>query len=129
MSKKSQKHHKAVKDAKRAFALISPGVILGTPMGQIVLQVVPNARVQAIEFVHPVSGMADAPVLKARLPEQAQDGRANLALTRWLSRLAGCPVQIVRGHTSRRKTIAFAPSKEEFLAALHEGMKREQAGR
>lgn len=95
-------------------------------MGQIHLQVVPNAPVQTIEFVRAPAGMADAPVLKVRLPEQAHDGRANLALTRWLTSLAGCPVQIVRGHASRRKTVAFAPSEEEFLAALKTGLAHER---
>ena len=99
-------------------------------MGQICLQVVPNASVQALEFLpSPVtggSGLANAPVLKVRLPQRAEDGRANLALQKWLSALSGCPVRIVRGHTSRRKTVAFDVSAEEFLAALKLGLRSEQ---
>jgi len=98
-------------------------------MGQIILQVVPNASVQALEFLPSAikggPGLANAPVLKVRLPARAEDGRANLALVKWLSALSGCPVQIARGHTSRRKTVVFAPSDAEFLAALKEGLARE----
>lgn len=97
----------------------------GTPMGQIVLQVVPGASVQALEFIQTPSGqtrMAGSPLLKVRLTERAEDGRANMALIRWLSELSGLPVHLARGHTSRRKTVAFDATEEEFLSALRTGL-------
>jgi uncharacterized protein YggU (UPF0235/DUF167 family) len=99
-------------------------------MGQIILQVVPNSSVQALEFLAPLAanrnGPLYAPVLKVRLRQKAEDGRANLALEKWLSALSGLPVRIVRGHTGRRKTVVFSPPEDEFLSALRAGLAREQ---
>lgn len=101
-------------------------------MGQIIVHVVPGACGPRLEFIPPPvsdrSHLANAPSLKARLPERAEKGAANAALVRWLSDLSGHPVQIVRGFTSRNKTLAFAPSRDEFLAALQQGL-REQVRR
>lgn len=68
------------------------------------------------------SGLANAPLLKVRLPERAEKGAANTALVRWLTDLSGLSVQIVRGHTSSRKTIVFAATQDEFLAAVKSGL-------
>ncbi len=101
-------------------------------MGQISLQVVPNSSVQALEFLAPLAanrnGPASAPILKVRLKQKAQGGRANLALEKWLSALSGFPVRIVRGHAGRRKTVAFSRPEEEFLQGLRAGLAREQEG-
>lgn len=95
-------------------------------MGQIIVHVVPGASVTALEFIPPSgsdrSHLANAPILKVRLSERAEKGAANAALVRWLSDLSGHPVQIVRGHTSRRKTVAFAATPDEFLSAVKSGL-------
>ncbi len=95
-------------------------------MGQITIHVVPGARSPALEFIPPPatgrSGLANAPLLKVRLPERAEKGAANAALVRWLTDLSGFSVQIARGHTSHRKTIVFAATQSEFLAAVKSGL-------
>ncbi len=97
-------------------------------MGQITVHVVPGARSPALEFIPPSesgrSNLANAPLLKARLSERAEKGAANAALVRWLTDLSGLSVQIVRGHTSHRKTIAFAATPDEFLSALRIGLQK-----
>ncbi len=95
-------------------------------MGQITIHVVPGASVTALEFIPSSaagrSNLANAPLLKVRLPERAEKGAANAALVRWLSDLSGFSVQIVRGHTSHRKTVAFATTQDEFLSAVRSGL-------
>ena len=97
-------------------------------MGQITIHVVPGASVTALEFIPPSgsdrSHLANAPLLKVRLSERAEKGAANAALVRWLTDLSGFSVQIVRGHTSHRKTIAFAATQSEFLSAVRSGLEK-----
>jgi uncharacterized protein YggU (UPF0235/DUF167 family) len=96
-------------------------------MGQIMLQVVPGASARALEFIQtPSKPLENAPVLKVRLTERAEDGRANRALGKWLTELSGLPVQIVRGQRGRRKTAAFEGQSDAFLCALRQGLRREQ---
>src|SRR3546814_2288699 len=69
-------------------------------------------------------------VLKLRVTEPPEDGKANAALVRLLAKSWGLPkstLSLVAGHTDRRKTLAVADDPaalrralERWLAGLHQ---------
>ena len=68
-------------------------------MARIEAIVTPNSREFKVEF-DPA-----ARLLKVRLTERAEKGKANLELVKGLSKLLGAQVTILRGHSSRRKLL------------------------
>ena len=57
--------------------------------------------------------------LKLSLTAPPVDGKANAALCKYLAKLCKVPassVEIVRGHTSREKTVLFSGTKLENIA-------------
>ncbi len=59
--------------------------------------------------------------LKAYLKSPPEKNKANLELARELSKLLDCPVRIVSGQKSRRKTLEIEISEKEwgdFLASI-----------
>ena len=60
-------------------------------------------------------------VLKVRVSEPAEDGKANAALIRLLAKTWQLPkssLSLVAGHTNRRKTLAVAGDPAELRQAL-----------
>jgi uncharacterized protein (TIGR00251 family) len=54
-----------------------------------------------------LSVISESPlVLRAGIAAPAEDGKANRELLSGLERLLGCPVRLVAGQRSRRKTLA-----------------------
>lgn len=71
---------------------------------QLTVHVQPGAKTTSCAGVH-----GDA--LKIRLQAPPVDGKANQALIAWLAKTLGCAqkdVELIRGQTSRRKTLAIA---------------------
>ena len=71
---------------------------------QMTVHVQPGAKTTSCAGVH-----GDA--LKIRLAAPPVDGKANQALIAWLAKTLGCPqnaIELLRGQTSRRKTLAIS---------------------
>ncbi|AKJ27745.1 DUF167 domain-containing protein [Caldimonas brevitalea] len=79
---------------------------------EIDVSVVPNAsRTQCV-------GLHDG-ALRVRLQAPPVDGKANEALLRWVAERLGLPrgqVELLRGQTSRRKTVLACCPDDEALA-------------
>ena len=70
---------------------------------QLTVHVQPGAKTTSCAGIH-----GDA--LKIRLAAPPVDGKANQALVAWLSSTLGCTqssIELIRGQTSRRKTLAI----------------------
>ena len=64
--------------------------------------------------------------LKIKITAPPVDSAANEALVRWLAEIIGCPrgaVQLVRGQTSRHKTVAIAGVASETILARLEAVR------
>jgi len=57
-------------------------------------------------------------VLKADIPEAPEDGRANRFLLLELEKALACHVEIVAGHTSKRKTLAAECDSASIIEAI-----------
>ena len=57
-------------------------------------------------------------IVKVGIPAQMVKGRANRALLSELENLLGCKVEILSGHTGRKKTLAADCSRDHLLAAI-----------
>ena len=58
--------------------------------------------------------------LKIKITAPPVDSAANEGLVRWLAEIVGCPrgaVQLVRGQTSRRKTVSITGVTPELVLA------------
>ena len=69
----------------------------------LTVHVQPGAKTTSCAGIH-----GDA--LKIRLAAPPVDGKANLALIAWLAKTLGCPqssIELIRGQTSRRKTLSI----------------------
>jgi uncharacterized protein (TIGR00251 family) len=84
-------------------------------MADIVAVVAPNSRAFSAEFD------SASKVLKVRLTEPAEKGKANLELVKGLSKLLGCGVSILRGHTGRRKLLRVGLDEAEVAGRLAPG--------
>lgn len=74
--------------------------------GRLPLKVTPKARTEAIE------GLSPAGELIVKVRAAPEDGKANTAVIALISATWDIPksrLEITRGHTSRHKTIAYAP--------------------
>lgn len=89
--------------------------IRGTPAGvEVDVWVQPRASKDEL------SGL-QGDALKIRLAAPPVDGEANEALVRYLAKLAGVPrssVELVRGHTGRRKTVRLKGVGVEEVRSL-----------
>lgn len=83
----------------------SSGWCHATPEGfRVAVQVTPNAK--RTEVIGTLEG-----ALRIRLQAQPVEGRANEELIRLIAKLAGQPksaVQVMRGHTGRRKVVQIS---------------------
>lgn len=78
---------------------------------QVTVHVQPGAKTTSCAGVH-----GDA--LKIRLHAPPVDGKANQALVAWLAKTLGCPqgaIELIRGQTSRRKTLSISTSQADAL--------------
>jgi len=87
----------------------------GSPGGCILIEVVatPNSKKEGLEY-------ADG-VLKARVKEPADRGKANKAVTKLVSGIFG-ECTLVSGFTSRRKTFLAKTQTAETLSILLESL-------
>lgn len=79
---------------------------------QITVHVQPGAKTTSCAGIH-----GDA--LKIRLHAPPVDGKANQALIAWLAKTLGCPqstIELIRGQTSRRKTLSISTSHADALS-------------
>ena len=79
---------------------------------QLTVHVQPGAKTTSCAGIH-----GDA--LKIRLAAPPVDGKANQALIAWLAHTLDCPqnkIALIRGQTSRRKTLGIEPV--ENVAAM-----------
>ena len=79
---------------------------------QVTVHVQPGAKTTSCAGVH-----GDA--LKIRLHAPPVDGKANQALIAWLAKTLGCPqnaIGLIRGQTSRRKTLNISTEQAETLS-------------
>ena len=79
---------------------------------QITVHVQPGAKTTSCAGIH-----GDA--LKIRLHAPPVDGKANQALIAWLAKTLGCPqstIELIRGQTSRRKTLNISTSHADALS-------------
>ena len=77
----------------------------------ITVRVIPNASKNAIEGWE--SDAAGQQYLKVRLTTVPEDGKANAALLKLLSKAWGCPassLSIIRGHKQRMKQVSGCPA-------------------
>ncbi len=58
--------------------------------------------------------------LRVEIPAEPVKGEANRVLVSCLEKMLGCPVGIVAGKASRRKTLAADCTPEQLLAKLKE---------
>ncbi len=104
-------------ETKKAAATGLLSAVEGAPLpfvragrhGDVILdiQVIPNAAKTQIDGLY---GEGDQVALKVRLNAPPVDGKANEALIRWLASELGIArnsLQVVRGHTSRRKQLSL----------------------
>ena len=63
-------------------------------------------------------------VIKVEIPAEPVKGKANRMLLFGLEKMLGCPVRIVSGHTSRRKTLAANCTAEEFVRKIKSNEQR-----
>jgi uncharacterized protein (TIGR00251 family) len=76
-------------------------------------------RVSAGKGSFSISIASENPLaLKASIPAQPEKGLANRELLSRLEKMLGCSVQILSGHTNRKKTLAADCSREHLLAAI-----------
>ena len=78
---------------------------------QLTVHVQPGAKTSSCTGIH-----GDA--LKIRLAAPPVDGKANQALIAWLALNLACPqnrIEIIRGQTSRRKTLCIE-ARDEIVA-------------
>lgn len=78
---------------------------------QLTVHVQPGAKTTSCAGVH-----GDA--LKIRLHAPPVDGKANQALIAWLAKTLGCPqsaIELIRGQTSRRKTLSIHTEQADAL--------------
>ena len=66
------------------------------------VHVKPGARKTEILAIDPLMAM-----VKVSVKEPPEDGKANIELERYLSKLSGKEARVVAGKTSRRKTVVF----------------------
>jgi len=79
---------------------------------QLTVHVQPGAKTTSCAGIH-----GDA--LKIRLAAPPVDGKANQALIAWLAKTLGCPqsaIELIRGQTSRRKTLSINTDDAEALS-------------
>lgn len=79
---------------------------------QVTVHVQPGAKTTSCAGIH-----GDA--LKIRLHAPPVDGKANQALIAWLAKTLGCPqsaIELIRGQTSRRKTLSINSNDAEALS-------------
>lgn len=79
---------------------------------QLTVHVQPGAKTTSCAGVH-----GDA--LKIRLHAPPVDGKANQALIAWLAKTLGCPqsaIELIRGQTSRRKTLSIHTKQADALS-------------
>ena len=97
-------------------------------MGHLALKVIPGAHKPDIKFIEDENlgrpQGANAPKLRVHLTQMPEAGRANAALEKWLTRLSGQKVQIISGHASRVKIIAFAQDENGFINLLKNGIEK-----
>ncbi|VVC02162.1 putative ACR, YggU family [uncultured archaeon] len=68
-----------------------------------------------------VSLVSENPLaLRAAIPAQPEKGHANRELLSRLEKMLGCSVQILSGHTGRKKTLAADCSREHLLKSIAE---------
>lgn len=85
---------------------------------QVTVHVQPGAKTTSCAGIH-----GDA--LKIRLAAPPVEGKANQALIAWLSKTLGCPqsaIELVRGQTSRRKTLCITTNHPESLSRQLQAM-------
>ena len=78
---------------------------------QLTVHVQPGAKTTSCAGVH-----GDA--LKIRLHAPPVDGKANQALIAWLAKTLCCPqsaIELIRGQTSRRKTLSIHTEQADAL--------------
>ena len=89
-------------------------MIKQTPDGIVVnLKISPNAKKNEI--------IKDGDIIKVKITAQPIDGKANKCLTEFLSKTFKIPktsIKIVRGETSKEKTILFVTSDKEKIDLL-----------
>jgi len=78
----------------------------------IVAIVAPNSRGFAAELD------SASKMLKVRLTQPAEKGKANLELVKGLSKLLGCEVAILKGQTGRRKLLRVGLDEAEVARRL-----------
>lgn len=67
---------------------------------------------------------ADPLILKADIPEQPENGRANRALLSGLEDLLGCKVSLLSGANARRKRLAADCTGEELVRKILQNCKQ-----
>lgn len=80
---------------------------------QVTVHVQPGAKTTSSAGIH-----GDA--FKIRLAAPPVDGKANLALIAWFAKTLGCPqsaIELIRGQTSRRKTLSIKTNDAEALSS------------
>lgn len=65
-------------------------------------------------------------VLRAEIPAEPENGRANAALLSELEKALGCSVSMVAGHKSKKKTLAADCTEGQLIERINEMTEKEK---